>query len=79
MPEPLHRLAKPVAGDFLGSVKTMDYYLSHDLEHIRIVRAGPGHKIVTEQALSAVVQQLQSWGEHDMVNRIRAAKAMLDD
>lgn len=78
MPEPLHRLAKPVAGDFLGSVKTMDYYLSHDLEHVRIVRAAPGHKIVSDQGVSHAILQLLSWGEHDMVNRIRAAKAMLE-
>jgi hypothetical protein len=76
-PSPLHKLAKPVKGDFLGSTATRDYYLSHDLDHVWIVRSAPGHKVISEQGVSHAILHLISWGEHDMANRIRAARAML--
>lgn len=76
-PRPLHKVAKPVKGAFLGSVRNRDYYLSDDLDHIWVVRAWAGHKAISESGVSVVLLTLLSWGENDMVNRIKAARMML--
>jgi len=78
MPKPLHKTATPVRGDFIGSTETQDYYLSHDLDHVWIVRTSPGHTFVSEQGFSFAVLQLLSFGEHDLANALKAAKAMLE-
>lgn len=78
-PRPLHRRPRGVKGNFLGSVRTEDYYITHDLAHVWIVRHAQGHKMAREQGISVTILQLLAWSETDMVNRIKAVRMMLDD
>lgn len=77
-PRPLHHLAKPVSGSFLGSVEGMDYYIRDDGKHIIRVRQGKGHLIISEYGTDGTILALLARGERDMINRIKAARMMLE-
>lgn len=76
-PSPLHNVQPRGDWTFLGSAAARDYYIMNDGSELRMVTAKPGHKVISAQGIDTAILNLISWGEHDMANRIRAARAML--
>lgn len=76
-PRPLHNVQQRSDWTFLGSAANRDYYIMDDGSELRMVTAKPGHKVIGRLGVNAAILQLISWGEHDMANRIRAARTMM--
>ena len=76
-PSPLHSVQQRSDWTFLGSAADRDYYIMNDASELRMVTAKPGHKVISAQGIDTAILNLLSWGEHDMVLRIKAARTMM--